>query len=139
MKGVHADAALDRKMLLLHRQLHMRLRHFPRYERYALTQRIRNRAYDVDALIVEARALYQNKTALRNLNIAHRKLRRELQLAYELGYFAYRDGANDGEATQSLSDRRFHAVAVLVDEVGRIIGGWLRDYRKQQPGDGVSS
>ena len=52
--GLHSEARLDHKMMLLIKQLNLYLNHFPKHEKYGLCQQIRNAAYDVYGLIVEA-------------------------------------------------------------------------------------
>ena len=71
--------------------LNIYLNHFPKHEKYALSNRIRNTAYDVYDFISEGQKRYHKKTTLTQLDIAHEKLRMQLYLAYELGYFKYKN------------------------------------------------
>lgn len=120
--GLHSEAGLDRKFVGLAKLLNLYLNHFPRHEKFGLSLEIRRAAYDVYGLIVECQKRYHKKTTLTQLDIRHEQLRMLIRLANELGYFGFKDGKRD------LSDRaehRYLALSRLVDELGRMIGGWI--------------
>ena len=119
------DATLFRKMVLLLKQLNMYLNHFPKHEKYALCQRIRNNAYDVFDLITEGEKRYHKKTTLTELDIAHERLRMEVYLANELDYFSYHNGEKDEDGLH-----RFMTLTKMVDEIGCMIGGWINAMRE---------
>ncbi|HGL5374056.1 TPA: four helix bundle protein [Citrobacter farmeri] len=123
--AVDKEAMLIRKFIEFSKLMNVYLNHFPRHERYALSNRIRNSAYDVYGLIVECQKRYHKKTSLSQLDIAHEQLRMQLYLAYELGYFQYSDGRTDNQAVE-VEARRWQAISKLVDELGRMIGGWIK-------------
>ena len=79
--GLHSEARLDHKMMLLIKQLNLYLNHFPKHEKYGLCQQIRNAAYDVYGLIVEAQKRYHKKTTLSSLDIRHEQLRMFVRVA----------------------------------------------------------
>lgn len=108
------------------RLLHIYLNHFPRHERYALCTRIRNTAYQIFDYITEGHKVYHKKTTLRNLDVTHEQLRMQIYLAYELGYLGFKDGRTD-ESEADVSVRRYKAIGVHVDELGRLIGGWIKN------------
>jgi len=95
--GHHDEAKLDAKFIDFARQMNLYLNHFPKHEKYGLCQQIRNSAYEVYGYIVESQKRYQKKTSLTNLDICHEQLRMFLRLAFELGYFSFKDGAKVGE------------------------------------------
>jgi hypothetical protein len=101
------------------------LNHFPRHEKYALAQEIRSAAYDVYAMIQEAQKRYHKKTTLTNLDIRHEQLRMFISLANELGYFEFRGGERSTERPEALAAKRYLALSRHVDELGRMIGGWI--------------
>lgn len=105
------------------------LNHFPKHEKYGLAQAIRQAAYDVYGLMVEGQKRYHKKTTLTQLDIRHEQLRMLIGLAHELGYFGFRSG-NRQDAGASLGAKRYIALSRGVDEVGRLIGGWLRSERE---------
>jgi four helix bundle protein len=119
------EAVLVRKFIETAKLLNVYLNHFPRHEKYALANRIRNAAYQVYDLIVEGQKRYHKKTTLTSLDIAHEQWRMQLYLAYELGYFRFSDG-KQGDDAADLEAHRWQAISKLVDELGRMIGGWIR-------------
>lgn len=121
-------ATLINKTRKLIKQLNGYLKKFPSYERHALCREIRDSAYRVYTLIVEGDKRFQKKTTLTNLNIEHEKLRMLCFLAFDLNYFAWHERCKDGwqKPPQKEVDRRFSAVSVYIDEIGRMIGAWLK-------------
>ncbi len=61
------EASLDRKFSETMKLLNVYLNHFPKHERYALCNRIRNTAYDIYDLITEGQKRYYKKTTLTSL------------------------------------------------------------------------
>jgi four helix bundle protein len=120
---IDREAALVRKFIELAKLLNVYLNQ--RHERYALSNRIRNSAYEVYGLVVEGQKRYHKKTTLTNLDIAHEQLRMQLYLAYELGYFRFVDGRTAEDAAE-VEAKRWQVMSRLVDELGRMIGGWIR-------------
>ncbi|MCY1280815.1 23S rRNA-intervening sequence protein [compost metagenome] len=120
----HSEAQLDRRFVEFVKLLNVYLNHFPKAEKYGLAQQIRSAAYDVYGLIVEAQKRYQKKTTLTSLDIRHEQLRMFVRLAHELGYFEFKGGARD-QAPERLAARRYLALSKRIDELGRMIGGWI--------------
>lgn len=107
--------------------LNVHLNHFPKHEKYGLSQSIRQAAYDVYTLLVEGQKRYHNKTTLSKLDVKHEQLRMLVNLAFELGYYDFHNhkrSRTDGEA-----QRRYTAISVLVNELGAMIGGWINSLR----------
>lgn len=127
--GLHSEAQLDRKFAEFAKLMNIYLNHFPRHEKYALSQQIRATAYEVYGLIVEGQKRYHKKTTLTNLDIRHEQLRMLLRLAHELGYFEFKDGKKEDERPAQIADRRYLAISKMVDELGRMIGGWIAEDR----------
>lgn len=93
--GIHSEAILNRKFIEMIKLLNIYLNHFPKFEKYALANNIRNTAYTIYDLITEAQKRYFKKTSLTQLDVEHEKLRMQVYLANELGYFNFKDGRND--------------------------------------------
>lgn len=125
--GRHSEAELDRKFIETAKLLNIYLNHFPKFEKYALCQQIRQSLYGVYALIIEGQKRYHKKTTLTNLDIQHEQLRMLINLANELGYFEFKDGK--GTSDPSTAERRYLAISLLIDELGRMIGGWIKSAR----------
>lgn len=121
--SIHAEAGLHRKLVLFAVQLEGYLAHFPNCHKYTLTQSIRAAFLDVYNLVTEAQKRYQKKTTLTQLDIRHEQLRMQVHLANELGLFGYSGGKRDASAP---AERRFLVLLRLLDELGRMIGGWLK-------------
>jgi len=111
--------------------LNVYVNHFPKYERYSLSNRLRNTAYEVYDLITESQKRYYKKSTLTNLDIAHEKLRMQLYLAYELDYFKFKDGRKVDKSPEELQEHRFLAISRLVDELGKIIGAWIKKVKEE--------
>lgn len=124
--GIHSEAILNRKYMEMIKLLNIYLNHFPRFEKYALSNSIRNTAYGIYDLITECQKRYFKKTSLTELDIAHQKLRMQLHLANELGYFSFKDGKTSDKVDAA---HRFIAISNIVDEIGRIIGAWINKLR----------
>ena len=119
-----SEAVLVNKMTDLIKLANINLNHFPRHEKYGLSQQIRNTMYDVYNLIIEGEKRYHKKTSLTELDVKHQQLRMMLKLAYELDYFKYHNGKTDRSQTET--DRRYLALNSLTNEVGAMIGGWIK-------------
>lgn len=129
--GIHSGPRLYRKLVEFLKLLNIYLNHFPKHEKYALANNIRNTAYNVFDLITEGEKRYLKKTTLTNLDIAHEKLRMQLYLAYELGYFQFKDGKHADKRPGDLEQDRYQAISKLNDEIGKMIGGWIKKLKEE--------
>ena len=129
--GNHSEPILNRKFMEFAKLLNIYVNHFPKYERYSLSNRLRNTAYEVYDLITESQKRYYKKSTLTNLDIAHEKVRMQLYLAYELDYFKFKDGKKTDKAPEELQEHRFLAISRLVDELGKIIGAWIKKVKEE--------
>lgn len=127
---IHSEARLDQKFIRMAKLMNIHLNHFPKHEKFGLAQEIRRAAYDVYSYIVEAQKRYYKKTTLTNLDVRHEQLRMLVRLAYELGYFGFKNGARLEKAHEELAEHRYLALSRLIDELGRMIGGWVVSERK---------
>lgn len=121
--SIHAEASLHRKLVLFAVQLEGYLAHFPNCHKYTLTQGIRQAYLDVYNLVTECQKRYHKKTSLTQLDVRHEQLRMMIHLANELGLFGFSAGRKDAAAP---GERRFLIILRMVDELGRMIGGWVK-------------
>ncbi len=128
--GLHDEAQLDQKFMEFAKLMNVHLNHFPKHEKYGLALEIRHAAYDVYGFIVEAQKRYLKKTTLTNLDIRHEQLRMLVRLAHTLGYFEFKEGKKAEKSPAALGEHRYLALSRLVDELGRMIGGWIVADRK---------
>jgi len=124
--AIHSEAILNRKFMQMMKLLNIYLNHFPRHEKYALSNNIRNTAYNIYDLITECQKRYYKKTTLTELDVTHQKLRMQIYLANELGYFTFKDGKPSKDTD---APKRFLAISNLIDEIGKIIGAWINKLR----------
>lgn len=120
--GLHSETELNRKFVAFAKLLNIYLNHFPKHEKYALANRIRNTAYEVYDLISEAQKRYYKKTTLTELDIVHERLRMQLFLANELDYFS--------NISSDVADHRYLTISRQVDELGKMIGGWIQKIKE---------
>jgi len=123
--GLHDEAKLDQKFMEFAKLMTIYLNHFPKHEKYGLALEIRRTAYAVYGFIVESQKRYHKKTALSNLDVEHEKLRMFVRLAHALGYFEFKDGKRTEKSPVATGEHRYLALSRLVDELGRMIGGWI--------------
>jgi len=121
---LQSESVLDKKFIDFAKLMNIYLNHFPAHEKYGLALEIRRAAYDVYALIVECQKRYYKKTTLTNLDIRHEQLRMLIRLASELGYFGFKKGKKDSNSVK-VAEHRYLNLSLLVDELGRMIGGWI--------------
>ena len=112
------------KMRELIKLSHLYLSHAPKSEKYASVQKIKQLEWDVYLLIVEVLKRYHKRTTLTELDVKHEQLRCAWQLYYELGYLAFKDGQNSHD--KAYENHRFAAINRQLDEVGAMIGGWIK-------------
>jgi hypothetical protein len=122
--AVDSEANLDRRFIQMMKLLNIYLNHFPSHERHGLALKIRMTAYEMYDYIVEAQKRHHKKTTLTNLDIKHEQLRMLVRLAFELGYFGHPE--TDKMPADKLSAKRYLAISTKIDEIGRIIGGWIK-------------
>lgn len=126
--AVDSEANLDRKFVLTMKLLNIYLNHFPSHERHGLALRIRNTAYEMYDYVIEAQKRYHKKTTLTNLDIKHEQLRMQVRLAFELGYFGH--PKTEKVSTEKLNTKRYLAISLKIDEIGKIIGGWVKSVKQ---------
>jgi len=122
-------AEMNFKFMEVMKLLNIYLNHFPKHEKFALALQIRQTAYRVFGLIVECQKRYYKKTSLSELDITHEKLRMQILLANELGYFAFKDGKREPKKVSQ--EHRYMAISLKVDELGKMIGAWIKKVKEE--------
>jgi hypothetical protein len=121
--SIHAEAGLHRKLVLFAKQLELYLAHFPNAHKYTLTLQIRQAYLDVFNLVTEAQKRHHKKSTLTQLDVRHEQLRMLINLAQELGLFDFTKGRKDDERP---GERRHLVLSRMCDELGKMIGGWIK-------------
>lgn len=84
---------------------------FPRSQKFLLGDRLQGLALDLVERLIEATYTRDRRPPLRAANVILQKMRLMLRLAFDLHH---------------LDARRLEYAAKTVDEIGRLIGGWLK-------------
>ena len=84
---------------------------FPRHHRFVLGTRIEHRLYDLLETLIQARYTRQRQPLLEQANLTLEVLRFHMRLAKDLQCLRVKSYAFAGKA---------------VDEIGRLVGGWLK-------------
>ena len=98
----------------LAREMTQRTRKLPRDLKFVLGDRMLTTTYDVLDLLLEAKYTRSKRELLQRANVLLERLRFQVRLCME---------------EELISIRQYEYVARLIDEVGRMIGGWLRSLR----------
>lgn len=93
------------------------LRQFPKSERHVLSQEIRLGLWRLLRLIIICNRRYFKKTTLQDVDAELDLLRTQVRMAHILGF---------------LPLKKYEVWSRALDEVGRLIGGWLKSFRARQ-------
>lgn len=126
--AVDSESNLDKKFIQTMKLLNIYLNHFPSHEKHGLALKIRQTAYEMYDYIVEAQKRYHKKTTLTNLDIKHEQLRMQVRLAFELSYFGH--PKTEKMSVQKLNAKRYLVISASIDEIGKIIGGWIKSLKQ---------
>ena len=107
----HQDLPIFVKWLDVLRWLLPVTERFPKRVRFTFSDRIVQLALDLVEDLVEARYSRDKRMILQRANLRLEKLRVLLRLSYELRYLDY---------------KRYETVCRDINEVGKMLGGWLR-------------
>jgi hypothetical protein len=121
------EVELYRKYIEMQKLLIIYTNHFPKHEKFALAQHIKQTSYEMFDLMIEGQKRYYKKTTLQNLDITHERLRMQIFLANELGYFDFKDGRKSNKIVND----RFMSISKMVDELGKMIGGWIKRLKEE--------
>ena len=84
---------------------------FPRSHRFVLGERIERRLYDLLETLIQARYTRDRQALLRQANLSLEVLRFQMRLAHDL---------------QCLRTQSYGFASELLQEIGRMVGGWLK-------------
>ncbi|MBE3584824.1 MAG: diversity-generating retroelement protein Avd [Thermoanaerobacter sp.] len=90
------------------------LRQFPKSERYTMAADIKKSMYRLLALIIAANKRYHKKTTFQEMDIELDFLRSLIRLAMQLGFLPF---------------KKYENWAAMLNEIGRMLGGWLKSLR----------
>lgn len=107
---------IEKKIKDLISYINIYSKHLPKHEKYVLGEKLRRLSYEILELAITVNKKVFKKTDLTQLNIKHEILRQLVEVSYDLGYV----------------DRvqRYHHLSLLIDELGKMIGSWIKKLPK---------
>tara|TARA_R110002167_G_scaffold98718_11_gene259431 strand:+ start:4976 stop:5311 length:336 start_codon:yes stop_codon:yes gene_type:complete len=91
------------------------VRQFPKAERHVLSQELRQTLWRLLRLIIICNRRYHKKTTLQDLDAELDLLRAQVRLGMQLGYLPF---------------KKYEVWSRQLDEIGRMVGGWLRSTKQ---------
>ncbi len=91
------------------------LAQYPKSEKFALCTDIKRCMDTMLERIIEANKKYYKKTTLQELDVEIEKLRAYIRLSYKLGF---------------LPMKKYDIWSGMIDEIGRMLGGWMKSQQK---------
>lgn len=128
--GTSSETNMHVKLIAFIKLANIHLNHFPRHEKFGLCNQIRTCMYDVYNLVTECNKRFHKKTTLTVLDVKHEQLRMLFKLAHELSYYSYKN--SEKIHSEEESNRRYLAINRMIDELGFMIGGWIKKDNQNQ-------
>jgi hypothetical protein len=94
------------------------LRQFPKSERHVFSAEIRSTMWELLRLIIVCNRRYHKKTTFQEIDATLDLLRAQVRIAREMGY---------------LPMTKYEVWSRHLDEVGRMLGGWMKSLRQPPP------
>ena len=110
-KDQQSDLLIRQKCMAMIEYGHVAIRQFPKMERHVLGAEIRGTLWSTLRLIVVCNKRYHKKTTLQELDAEIDLLRSQVRMAQSMGYLDF---------------KKYEHWAKLNDEIGRMVGGWIR-------------
>ena len=110
------DLPVIAKAFDLCREMTQRTRKLPRDLKFVLGDRMLGATYDVLDVLIEARYTHDKEDLLLRANLLLERIRYQVRLCME---------------EKLISLRQYEYIAGMLDEVGRMVGGWLNEVRKR--------
>ena len=119
MKGSYRDLIAWQKAMSLVTDIYHATEHFPASEMYGLTNQVRRASVAVPSDIAEGKGRLSKKELVQMLSRARGSIyevQTQIEIAYNLGF---------------LSREKFSELLEKADEVGRLVSGLIRTFRRQ--------
>lgn len=91
------------------------LRQYPKSEKFTLAADTKRSMYELLKLIIRANKRYYKKTTLQDIDIELDNLRYLVRLGNDLGFLPF---------------KKYENWSRLLNEIGRMIGGWMKSINK---------
>lgn len=105
------DLLLRQKVEAMIEYGYVALRQFPKFERHVLGAEIRQTMWALLRLVITAHKRYHKKSTLQDMDVELDLLRSQVRAAKGLAYLDW---------------QKYETWARLNDEIGRMVGGWIR-------------
>lgn len=92
------------------------LRQFPKSEKHTLAADIKQSMYRLLSLVIVANKKYYKKTSLQELDVELDFLRSMIRMAMQLQFLPF---------------KKYEIWAGMLNEIGRMIGGWIKSVRQE--------
>ena len=115
--GTNEDFLMLQKISDMMEYAYIALRQYPKSEKYALVTDIKRCMDGILRYAVSARKHYFKKSTLRDMDVEIALLRIYIRLSYSLHF---------------ISMDKYHNWSEKVDEIGRMLGGWLKTVNSQK-------
>nr|WP_041274512.1 diversity-generating retroelement protein Avd [Desulforamulus reducens] len=92
------------------------LRQFPKSEKHTLAADIKQSMYRLLSLVITTNKKYYKKTTMQELDVELDFLRSLVRLSMQLKFLPF---------------KKYELWAGMLNEIGRMIGGWLKSIRQQ--------
>lgn len=109
------DLKIERKAMEMIEYAYTALAQYPKSEKYGLCVDIKHCMDQILELIISANKHYYKKSTLQDLDIEVDKLRKYIRLSYNLKF---------------LPLKKYDVWSDKVDEIGRMVGGWIESTKK---------
>jgi hypothetical protein len=107
----HADLLIRQRCEEMIQYAYVTIRHFPKFERHVLGAEIRETVWKLLRMIIICNKRYHKKTTLTDLDAELDVLRSQVRTAFGLQY---------------IDLKKYEHWARMNDELGRMIGGWMK-------------
>lgn len=106
-----SDLLIRQKVETMIEYAYVAMRQFPKVERHVLSAEIRQTLWSILRLVIVCNKKYHKKTTLQDLDAEVDLLRSQVRMAMAFNYLDF---------------SKYEHWAMLNDEVGRMVGGWIK-------------
>lgn len=114
-----SDLLIRQKVEVMIEYAYAAMRQFPKVERHVLSAEIRQSLWTILRLVIVCNKKYYKKTTLQELDTEVDLLRAQVRMAVAFKYLDF---------------SKYEHWAMLNDEIGRMVGGWIKSMREPDAG-----
>lgn len=95
------------------------LNQYPKYQKFVMASSVRQQMYLLMELCIAANKKYFKKTTMQEMDVTLSILRHYIRLSKDLGYLPF---------------MKYENWSKMLDEIGRMLGGWMKAMSQGKPG-----